>query len=123
MPGGHIEFGENIAEGLKREVKEEFGMDITVGDPFFVYDYINQVKGAHAVEIVYFTRFAGPTDDIHLNPEDHSEYGWFAEADLSKVSRAVDHAHVGGVSPHSDPEFDAIERAFEILRGGRHKVV
>ena len=34
LPGGHIEYGENIVEGLKREVLEELGMRISVGDAF-----------------------------------------------------------------------------------------
>ncbi len=28
IPGGHIELGENIKQALKREIKEETGMDI-----------------------------------------------------------------------------------------------
>ncbi len=27
LPGGHIDFGEDIVEGLRREIKEEFGLD------------------------------------------------------------------------------------------------
>lgn len=42
IPGGHINFGENIVEGLKREIKEEMNVEIKVGDPFFVFDYINR---------------------------------------------------------------------------------
>lgn len=31
MPGGGVEFGENLVEAVKREIKEELGMDIEVG--------------------------------------------------------------------------------------------
>ena len=31
LPGGHVAFGETNAETLKREYKEEMGLDITVG--------------------------------------------------------------------------------------------
>jgi 8-oxo-dGTP pyrophosphatase MutT (NUDIX family) len=47
LPGGHIDFGENMITGLKREVLEEFGMQATIGDPFFVFTYTNEVKGSH----------------------------------------------------------------------------
>lgn len=33
LPGGHIDFGEGLRAGLKREVYEEFGFEVTVGSP------------------------------------------------------------------------------------------
>ena len=43
LPGGHVDFGENIVDGLKREVKEELNMTISVGNPFYVFTYHNEV--------------------------------------------------------------------------------
>ena len=37
QPGGHIEFGEDIVKGLKREILEEFEMHVNIGDPFFCF--------------------------------------------------------------------------------------
>src|SRR6185369_14729149 len=54
LPGGHIDFGEGIVEGLKREVMEEMGMRIEVGDPFYVFTYVNEIKGSHSIEVDYF---------------------------------------------------------------------
>ena len=41
FPGGHIKGGESLEEGLKREVKEETGIDIDVTDikPFLKIEY------------------------------------------------------------------------------------
>src|ERR1051326_8208950 len=47
IPGGHIDFGENIVNGLKREILEELEIEIKVGDPFYVFDYTNEVKASH----------------------------------------------------------------------------
>ena len=37
LPGGHIEFGEEIREGLAREILEELQVEVSIGDPFYVY--------------------------------------------------------------------------------------
>lgn len=37
FPGGQVEVGENIIDGLTREVKEESGMDIIVSQLIGVY--------------------------------------------------------------------------------------
>lgn len=74
IPGGHIDFGEDIVDGLKREIKEEFGADIEVGDLFASFTYMNQVKGSHSIEVIYFATFTSPIEDITLHQEDHSEF-------------------------------------------------
>ena len=40
FPGGSVEFGETLAEALKREMKEEFGIHIEVGELLDVADHI-----------------------------------------------------------------------------------
>lgn len=37
LPGGHIDFDEDPVAGLKREIGEEFGMRLEVGDPFLCF--------------------------------------------------------------------------------------
>jgi ADP-ribose pyrophosphatase YjhB (NUDIX family) len=109
IPGGHIDFGENITKGLKREIAEEFEIEITVGDPFAVFDYTNQIKGSHSVEVIYFATLLGSPEDITLHPEDHSSCDWYAEDELYKI-----HSKVKGTD---DPEFMALQKAFALLGG------
>jgi 8-oxo-dGTP pyrophosphatase MutT (NUDIX family) len=113
LPGGHIEYGEDLVAGLKREIREEFGMRIAVGDPFFAFTYLNEIKGSHSVEIIYFARFVDPIEQIRLNPEDHSTFGWFGEGELGQVTNAV--------KGDDDAEIQAIRRGFELLKGGEMK--
>ena len=107
LPGGHIEYGENLPDGLTREVMEELGMRISVGDPFAVFSYTNEVRKSHSTEVIYFARFADTIASIKLNPNDHSAYSWAAENELA----------VGQTSPE---ELANIKKGFELLSGHSH---
>jgi 8-oxo-dGTP diphosphatase len=109
LPGGHIDYGEDIAAGLKREIQEEFGMSIRLGDPFAAFTYLNDVKGSHSVEIIYFAEFMDPLENITIHPEDHSRFDWVAEGELQKVFTENKRG--------DDPEMQAIRKAFSLLKG------
>lgn len=110
LPGGHIDFGEDLIAGLIREIQEEFGMTISVGDAFSAFTYTNAVKGSHSVEIVFFARFVGPIENIQLHPEDHSTFGWFTEAEIEEQ-------FVKSRPSEDDPENIAIRKGFALLKG------
>ena len=109
IPGGHIDFGEDPVAGLKREINEEFGAEIAVGDPFFVFTYTNDIKKSHSIEVVYFARFVSNLGNLVLNPEDHSSYGWFAEDELKNATTPDKNL--------DDIEFQAIKKGFALIRG------
>lgn len=109
LPGGHINFGEDITEGLKREILEEFQVKIKVGDPFYVFTYENKIKGSHSIEVDFFATFESPVENIKLNPEDHSEYAWFSENELDKI--------ISDIKDENDPEIVAIKKGFSLLLG------
>jgi 8-oxo-dGTP diphosphatase len=109
IPGGHIDFGEDIVAGLKREILEETGKEISVGDPFFVFTYLNNVKESHSIEVIYFTVFKEVAHNVTLNPEKHTEYGWISESDISKIIKSG--------KPEDDPEITAIKKGFSLLKG------
>jgi 8-oxo-dGTP diphosphatase len=109
FPGGHIDYGEDLVEGLKREIKEEFEVDINVGEPFAAFTYTNEVKGSHSIEVIYFATFISPIEDIKIHPDDHSEFGWFAEDELDKV--------IDNNKRDDDPEINALKRAFHLFKG------
>lgn len=109
LPGGHIDFGEEVRAGLMREIQEEFDMNVELGDPFAVFTYNNEVKGSHSIEVIYFATFTDPVENIVMNPSDHSSCGWFSELDLPQTfvsEKDVD-----------DDEVKAIYRGFALLNG------
>lgn len=111
LPGGHIDYGEEIKAGLVREIMEEFGVQIDIGEVVDVFTYINEVKKSHSIEVIYFAQFTDPLEHIHPNPEDHSTFGWFAADELEKTHNSS--------KGETDPETTAIRKAFTILEAGK----
>jgi len=48
LPGGHLEWGEAIPDGLVRELKEELGIEALVGALLHVHSFMNE--DTHVVE-------------------------------------------------------------------------
>lgn len=109
LPGGHIDYGEDIVAGLVREIKEEFRMEVAIGDPFAAFTYTNEVKGSHSIEVVYFATFIDSLENIRLNPQDHSTYGWFAKVGL--IDAATKYKGL------EDIEFEVMKKGFSLLSG------
>jgi 8-oxo-dGTP diphosphatase len=111
IPGGHVEFGEDTVAALKREIREEFGMSINVGDVIGCFTYKNEVKRSHSIEVVYFATFADPIERIVLNPADHSEYTWVSQPELANVCASQ--------ADTNNAEWVVARRGFELLAGAR----
>lgn len=79
LPGGHIEYGETIEDGLKREAKEEIGIEITVYDSVFSFTYVLENTASHYVEIINMAVPKNSDSKIILNPKEHSEYKWISK--------------------------------------------
>lgn len=50
FPGGQVEVGENVIDGVKREVMEEAGVDIEVGEVFCISSNTGKYPGYNGVK-------------------------------------------------------------------------
>jgi len=91
FPGGGLEFGEGLADGLKREFLEKLSLEIEVGELFFVNDFYQEsaFNPNHQLLIFYFWVNCKNWQEISVNLEkqiltqDGEMPRWIALKDIS----------------------------------------
>lgn len=81
FPGGHLEAGETLKEGLKRELKEE--IDFTDDFEPIITHYYDEVKEnngelIHELEIDFLINVDSTKINVKLSNE-HSDYKWLTK--------------------------------------------
>jgi len=72
IPGGRLALGENPYEGLKRETKEETGLDIEIIMPIDVHHFTRDDK--QKITMIIF--LCKPISKDIILSEEHQEYKW-----------------------------------------------
>lgn len=86
-PGGGVEPGQSLPDNLIREVQEETGLGIAVGDPCLVNEFHDPLNGFHQVD-VYFrcTILSGRLDTAWRDPEGIvTERRFFSRNELAAI--------------------------------------
>lgn len=87
VPGGRMDYGESADDHIRREVREEVGIEIEPGMPFHIWDW--RIDGAEpGPQVVAVARLARPLSfDITLSGQIESDHigdiRWVAVDDLA----------------------------------------
>lgn len=84
IPGGRLEQGEDPFTGLRREVREEAGIEVSVSDPLMV-DHFTRRDGVRIIMLVFLCRPVGGR--LRLSHE-HTASSW---TPVSEAHRTLDH--------------------------------
>jgi ADP-ribose pyrophosphatase YjhB (NUDIX family) len=107
VPGGFLEAGEHPVDGLRREAREELGVEIDgVGGPVQMAIHRYGEDGDYVLALGFTARIAegdpSPTDDaadiawVSLAELDGLDFAW--EHDRELVRAALEHENAGGES-------------------------
>lgn len=84
--GGRIELGSPLLDNLKREVKEEIGLELIKAPRLIAAQDILRVPGRHIVRLTY----VGEIDGNPILDNDHLEYRWFSIDELRVLNDELD---------------------------------
>jgi 8-oxo-dGTP diphosphatase len=84
-PGGKLEFGEEIREGIKREVKEETNLEVELVTPLFPFDRVVELDGETSLHVIYVDYVAKLLGGELETGSDVGEALWVEKKSISKM--------------------------------------
>ncbi len=85
VPGGEVEFGERIEDAVKREVKEELGVEIEIQKPIGHWDQILPKSKIHWHCVAFLCQIT-KGKPRNLEPDKVEEVRWFPVSQVPKDS-------------------------------------
>jgi ADP-ribose pyrophosphatase YjhB (NUDIX family) len=109
LPGGGLEYGEGLRDGLKREFMEECFVEVEVGDHFYTTDFFNKSAfGDNQVISVYY--YVRALDELKLSFKSR-QYDFDTTGDVMQAFRWV---HLDQLTPN-EFTFPTDKRVAELL--------
>jgi len=88
IPGGSVEFGETFEEAIKREIKEELGIEIEIIELLGICDHIIPNEHQHWVSPTFICKIIKGIPKI-LEPEKCEAIGWFTLQKAEKLPLSI----------------------------------
>lgn len=83
LPGGLVELGETLIDAARREIKEETGLDVDVGEVVEVFDRVHHLDGRVRYHFVIVDYLCHPTGGTLRAGDDAEQVAWVTAEELS----------------------------------------
>jgi len=77
IPGGGVRFGERLKDAIRREMKEEYGIEIKILHQFPAADHLIPNEKQHWVPSVFLSRLKRGNKPKIMEPDKCDGIGWF----------------------------------------------
>ena len=109
LPGGRLELGESLVEGVRREVLEETGIEVDVGAVVEVFDRVHRdADGRVRYHFVIVDFLGRPVGGVLVAGDDAADARWVTRADVAGLD----------VNPHAMAVIDRGFDAHQTAEGG-----
>jgi mutator protein MutT len=77
IPGGSVQFGETLEDAVKREVKEEYGVDVEIVKQYPASDHIIPADKQHWAPTTFIVTIKSGQTPTIMEPDKCDAIGWF----------------------------------------------
>ena len=84
-PGGKLELGERIEDGIRREIKEETNLEIRLTSPLAPFDRIVEAEGQTELHVIYVSYLADKIEGDLKPDSDVGEALWVTRKDILNI--------------------------------------